>query len=151
MVVSQNFSSATSLAMLAPISTLMQIPSFSWITSEMSLSPSGPSSTPWKYKNTHTQTQERYIYIRSHHAGMRVSAQLDCSCLRSNFMYNYNNAARRAKSNLDEGYSQCITLYLALNGVTHFPNKLVRDNKHQDVCILGRLHQVWDGQLRREA
>lgn len=46
MVVSQNFSSATSLAMLAPISTLMVMPSFSWITSEMSLSPSGPSSTP---------------------------------------------------------------------------------------------------------
>lgn len=48
MVVSQNFSSATSLAMLAPISTLIVMPSFSWITSEMSLSPSGPSSTPWR-------------------------------------------------------------------------------------------------------
>lgn len=52
MVVSQNFSSATSLAMFAPISTLMVIPSFSWITSEMSLSPSGPSSTPWGNKST---------------------------------------------------------------------------------------------------
>lgn len=58
-----------------------------------------------------------------------------------------NNAAQRA--NLDEGYPQRITLYLALHGVAHFPNKLVRDHKHQNVCIAGRLHQVWDGQLRR--
>lgn len=48
MVVSQNFSAATSLAMLAPISTLMSIPIFSLIMSEMSFSPSGPSSMPWK-------------------------------------------------------------------------------------------------------
>jgi len=48
MVVSQNFPSATSLAMLAPMRTLMSIPSFSWIMSEISLSPSGPSSTPWE-------------------------------------------------------------------------------------------------------
>lgn len=47
MVVSQNFSSATSLAMLAPISTLMGMPRRSPITSEMSFSPLGPSSTPW--------------------------------------------------------------------------------------------------------
>lgn len=47
MVVSQNFSSATSLAILAPMSTFISIPSFSWMMSEMSLSPSGPSSTPW--------------------------------------------------------------------------------------------------------
>lgn len=46
MVVSQNFSSATSLAMLAPISTLMGMPRCSPITSEMSFSPLGPSSTP---------------------------------------------------------------------------------------------------------
>lgn len=48
MVVSQNFSSATSLAMLAPMRTLISIPSFSWMMSEISLSPSGPSSTPWE-------------------------------------------------------------------------------------------------------
>lgn len=47
MVVSQNFSSATSLAMLAPISTLIGMPRCSPITSEMSFSPLGPLSTPW--------------------------------------------------------------------------------------------------------
>lgn len=46
MVVSQNFSAATSLAMLAPISTLMSIPIFSRMMSEISFSPSGPSSMP---------------------------------------------------------------------------------------------------------
>ena len=46
MVVSQNFSSATSLAMFAPIRTVIVMPSFPLITSEISLSPSGPSSTP---------------------------------------------------------------------------------------------------------
>lgn len=61
-------------------------------------------------------------------------------------MDDYNNAAQGA--NLDEGYPQCITLYLALHGVAHFPNKLVWDHKHQNVCVTGRLHQVWDGQLR---
>lgn len=50
-VVSQNFSSATSLAMLAPISTLIVMPRFSWITSEMSFSPSAPSSTPCRTWN----------------------------------------------------------------------------------------------------
>lgn len=45
-VVSQNFSAATSLAMFAPISTLMSIPIFSRIMSEISFSPSGPSSIP---------------------------------------------------------------------------------------------------------
>lgn len=47
MVVSQNFSSATSLAMLAPINTFTGMPSRSPITSEMSFSPLGPSSIPW--------------------------------------------------------------------------------------------------------
>lgn len=47
MVVSQNFSSATSLAMLAPINTFIGMPSRSPITSEMSFSPLGPSSIPW--------------------------------------------------------------------------------------------------------
>lgn len=47
MVVSQNFSSATSLAMLAPIRTLTSICSFSRMMSEISVSPSGPSSMPW--------------------------------------------------------------------------------------------------------
>lgn len=47
MVVSQNLSSATSLAMFAPISTLMGMPRCSPITSEMSFSPLGPSSIPW--------------------------------------------------------------------------------------------------------
>lgn len=46
MVVSQNLSSATSLAIFAPINTLILMPSFSRITSEISFSPSGPSSTP---------------------------------------------------------------------------------------------------------
>lgn len=59
----------------------------------------------------------------------------------------YNHA--REKFNLDEGYPHCIILYLALHGVAHFPNKLVRDHKHQNVSITGRLHQVWDRQLRR--
>lgn len=54
----------------------------------------------------------------------------------------YNNAAHRAKSNLDEGYSQCIAFNLALYGVAHFANKLVWDHKHQNVCILGCLHQI---------
>lgn len=48
-VVSQNFSSATSLAMLAPIRTVMVMPSFSLMTSEISLRPFGPTSTPcWR-------------------------------------------------------------------------------------------------------
>jgi hypothetical protein len=48
MVVSQNFSAATSLAMLAPMSTLMSMPIFSRRMSEISFSPSGPSSMPYK-------------------------------------------------------------------------------------------------------
>lgn len=60
------------------------------------------------------------------------------------------NTVQRAKSNLDEGYPQCVTLYLALYGVAHSPNELVRDHKHQNVCITGRFHQVWDSQLRKE-
>lgn len=75
MVVSQNFSSATSLAMLAPISTLMVIPSFSWITSEMSLSPSGPSSTPWKNKHR----DRRCIYISPHRTLETKSSPFLCS------------------------------------------------------------------------
>ncbi len=139
MVVSQNFSSATSLAMLAPISTFMVIPSFSWITSEMSLSPSGPSSTPWRNKHkTHA-----CIYIRPYEAGIWVkdhSAQVADSCF---------HAAQRAKSNLDEGYADCITLYLALHGVAHSSNKLVRNHKNQNICITGCIHQVRNSQLRK--
>lgn len=51
--------------------------------------------------------------------------------------------------NLDEGYSYRILFYLARNGVAHFPDELVRDDKHQNVGVLGRLHQVWHSQLRR--
>lgn len=51
---------------------------------------------------------------------------------------------------LDEGYSYSILFYLAANGVTHFPDELVRDHKHQNVGVLGRLHQVWHSQLRRK-
>lgn len=46
MVVSQNFSSATSLAMLAPISTLTSISSLDLMMSEIRVRPSGPSSMP---------------------------------------------------------------------------------------------------------
>lgn len=42
----------------------------------------------------------------------------------------YNNAEQKEKFNLDEGYPNGIILYLALHGVTHFPNKLMRDHKH---------------------
>lgn len=58
MVVSQNFSSATSLAMLAPIRTLTSIASFSRMMSEMSFSPSGPSSIPWM-----TTIRRRGMYL----------------------------------------------------------------------------------------
>lgn len=135
MVVSQNFSSATSLAMFAPISTLMVISSFSWITSEMSLSPSGPSSTPWGNKST------------------------TCWCLDQTPLNKLGNIleikgvksmSSNKKNNLDEWYSQCIVLYLPFYGVTYFPHKLVRDHKHQNVCIVGRLHQVRHCQLRRD-
>lgn len=47
MVVSQNLSSATSLAMLAPIRTLTSTCSFSRMMSDMSWIPSGPSLRPW--------------------------------------------------------------------------------------------------------
>lgn len=46
MVDSQNFSAATSLAMLAPMRTLTSISIFSRMMSEMSLSPPGPASIP---------------------------------------------------------------------------------------------------------
>ena len=46
MVVSQNFSSATSLAMFAPMRTVMVMPSFPRITSEISFRPSGLASMP---------------------------------------------------------------------------------------------------------
>lgn len=52
--------------------------------------------------------------------------------------------------NLDEGYSYSIFFNLAANGVAHFPDELVRDHKHQNVGVLGRLHQVWHSQLRRK-
>lgn len=50
-------------------------------------------------------------------------------------------------TNLDEGQSDGVRLDLPLHAVTHFANELMRDHKDQDVGILGRLHQVWDGQL----
>lgn len=42
----------------------------------------------------------------------------------------YNNAEQKEKFNLDEGYPHGVILYLALHGVTHFPNELVRDHEH---------------------
>jgi len=48
MVVSQNFSAATSLAMLAPMRTLTSMPIFSLMTSEISVRPWGPASIPWE-------------------------------------------------------------------------------------------------------
>ena len=51
--------------------------------------------------------------------------------------------------NLDERNPQCVALDLPLDGVAHSRNKLVRDHKHQYVRVTGRLHQVWDSQLRR--
>lgn len=64
MVVSQNFSSATSLAMLAPIRTLTSISSFSRMMSEMSFSPSGPSSIPWM---TTTNEEESVTWVSVQH------------------------------------------------------------------------------------
>lgn len=118
-VVSQNFSSATSLAMLAPISTLIVMPSFSWMTSEMSLSPSGPSSMPWRDRN-----------VKKLAAGPETTLKL-----------------QGKKANLNEGYPQCVTLNLALHGVAHFTDELMGDHKDQDVCIFRGVHQVWHCQL----
>lgn len=50
---------------------------------------------------------------------------------------------------LYEGDSHSVTLYLALHGFTHFAYKLVWNHKHQNVCVAGSVHQVWDSELRR--
>lgn len=59
MVVSQNISFATSLAMLAPMSTLISIFSFSRMMSVMSFSPSGPSSIPYLTEKKRGQSKEK--------------------------------------------------------------------------------------------
>lgn len=52
--------------------------------------------------------------------------------------------------NLDEGYSYSVLFNLAAHGFTHFPDELVRDDKHQYIGVLGGLHQVRHSQLREE-
>lgn len=63
MVVSQNFSSATSLAMFAPMRTVMVMPRFPLMTSEMSLRPSGPASTPYS-KQTKNDSWVVWTFVR---------------------------------------------------------------------------------------
>lgn len=68
MVLSQNFSAATSLAMLAPIRTLTSMPIFSRMMSEMSFNPSGPSSMPYKEgKKREFYQHQRSFNVASHH------------------------------------------------------------------------------------
>lgn len=55
----------------------------------------------------------------------------------------------RKKSYLDERHSHRILLYVAFDCVAHSHNKLVRHHKDQDVDSFHRLHQVWNGQLRK--
>lgn len=63
------------------------------------------------------------------------------------FISDFKIQAQRAKSDLDEGYSERVAFNLSLHRVAHFADKLVRDHKHQNVCVAGRLHQVRHGQL----
>lgn len=69
MVVSQNFSSATSLAMFAPMRTVMVMPSFPLMTSEISFRPSGLASTPC---GKQTRGQSKYVLMLQCLDGGRV-------------------------------------------------------------------------------
>lgn len=154
MVVSQNFSSATSLAMLAPIRTLTSIASFSRMMSEMSFSPSGPSSIPWM-----TTIRRRGMYLVP--SGLEVMDSLCSTTKRPVMPWLQNNmklcdltehfptSPGEQRSYFDEWYPDGSLRDVSSHLVTDAADELMRDHKHQDLCSFDGLCDIWNSHLMR--
>lgn len=150
MVVSQNFSSATSLAMFAPMRTVMVMPSFPRITSEISFKPSGPASTPYgdrKTQNSHKKFW-KHIVCPIPWCPVIPKRRNRTLCILLWCLYSTKHCDKEGV-HLDERHSHCILLDVVFDSVAHSHNELVRHHKDQDVGSFHRLHQVWNSQLRK--